>query len=53
VAERGDGAYVATITLSGQLMCRITRSSASAEAARAEAKLHAEQWIAEYSARGW
>ena len=51
VADRGDGAYVATVTRLGEMKCRITRSSSSAEAPRAEALIHGERWIDNYVAR--
>lgn len=51
IADRGDGAHVATVSRRGQVMCRITRSATGEQTARAEAHFHAEQWIDEYSAR--
>jgi hypothetical protein len=45
-------AHVATITSLDEVKCRITRSSSSPGAARAEAQLHAEQWMDDYFERG-
>lgn len=51
VVDRGDGAFVATISRLGQMMCRITRSSTSEQVACTEARRYAEGWINEYVAR--
>lgn len=51
LADRGDGAFVATITRHGEMMCRITRMASREQDARAEAHLHADRWIEDYIAR--
>lgn len=51
MADRGDGAFVATIAFQGETVCRITRMAAGEQDARAEAHLHADRWIDEYLAR--
>lgn len=51
VADRGDGAFVATVTHHGEMMCRITRMATDVQSAKADAHIHADLWIDDYLGR--